>query len=597
MIGAPGFKETVAAAGLELLDGEAARDGRRRGRLRPPRVRLRGAADRDPRPAARGDAVRRPAATRPCRCPAAPGPGPARCWPRSRPPPEAAPRSAASPSRHLFEQAAGADPRRRRGWRWSATGSPPTSRAGAGPAWRRSSSSAAPPRARRRRRPSPPPDHVIDDLAGAAAMSAEPRRARRFRPGVAFAGDLRRHLLRPARGRRRAAGAAPLRARPARRRQHRGRHRDRLLRGRPGCCCAPSPAASPTAAAASRPSWSARCWSPSPASSTCCRSGSPGLIGARLVLGAGEGTVFTAGSAWIVDLAPPDRRGRVIGLYGLAVWAGLSVGPLIGELLLHASGYSLVWLFAGAMPLVGAAIASRIPDPYRPQPALEDEHHPLIAREAVRPGRRAGARLDRLRDGRRLRRPPPRRARGRPRRGRLRRLRDDGRPHPPGRRRPPRPGRARPGWRSRRRWPRRSAWSTIGVAHSLPVALAGALAMGDRLLAALPLALADRRRARPGDAPRRGARHLHRLLRRRRRPRRAARRGRRGAHRLRGRLPALGGDRRRLATTIACDRARAHSAPRPSARAKSSVWTARPIRRGGRRAPTRRCRRRSAAAG
>ena len=58
------------------------------------------------------------------------------------------------------------------------------------------------------------------------------------------------------------------------------------------------------------------------------------------MLGAGEGTVFTAGSAWIVDLAPPERRGRVIGLYGLAVWAGLSVGPLIGELLLHASGYT-----------------------------------------------------------------------------------------------------------------------------------------------------------------------------------------------------------------------------------------------------------------
>ena len=110
-----------------------------------------------------------------------------------------------------------------------------------------------------------------------------------------------------------------------------------------------------------------------------------GLILARLVLGAGEGTVFTAGSAWIVDLAPPGRRGRVIGLYGLAVWAGLSVGPLVGELLLHASGYTLVWLFAGASPLVGALIASRLPDPFHPVPH-EDEHQPLIAPEAVRPG-------------------------------------------------------------------------------------------------------------------------------------------------------------------------------------------------------------------
>jgi MFS family permease len=111
-----------------------------------------------------------------------------------------------------------------------------------------------------------------------------------------------------------------------------------------------------------------------------------GLVLARLVLGAGEGAVFTGGSAWIVDLAPPGRRGRVIGLYGLAVWAGLSVGPLLGELLLHASGYTAVWLLAGALPLLGAAIATRVPDPFRPAPGIESEHHPLIAREAVRPG-------------------------------------------------------------------------------------------------------------------------------------------------------------------------------------------------------------------
>lgn len=112
--------------------------------------------------------------------------------------------------------------------------------------------------------------------------------------------------------------------------------------------------------------------------------GVPGLILARLTLGAGEGTVFTAGSAWIVDLAPPDRRGRVIGLYGLAVWAGLSVGPLIGELLLHASGYTLVWLFAGTVPLLGALIAFRLPEPL--EHVGHTEQHPLIAREAIRPG-------------------------------------------------------------------------------------------------------------------------------------------------------------------------------------------------------------------
>jgi MFS family permease len=113
--------------------------------------------------------------------------------------------------------------------------------------------------------------------------------------------------------------------------------------------------------------------------------GVPGLIGARLALGAGEGTVFTAGSAWIVDVAPPERRGRVIGLYGLAVWSGLSIGPLVGELLLNASGYTLVWVFAGLAPLAGALVAARLPEPFQPS-REQEEASPLIAREAVRPG-------------------------------------------------------------------------------------------------------------------------------------------------------------------------------------------------------------------
>ncbi|MGV1047115.1 MAG: MFS transporter [Solirubrobacterales bacterium] len=112
--------------------------------------------------------------------------------------------------------------------------------------------------------------------------------------------------------------------------------------------------------------------------------GLAGLIAARLVLGVGEGSLYTAGSAWIVDIAPVARRGRVLGLYGLAVWGGLSVGPLAGELILTAGGYRAVWIFAAAMPLLGAAIASFISDPF--EPLTHAEPHPLIAPEAVRPG-------------------------------------------------------------------------------------------------------------------------------------------------------------------------------------------------------------------
>ena len=112
--------------------------------------------------------------------------------------------------------------------------------------------------------------------------------------------------------------------------------------------------------------------------------GIAGLIAARLLLGAGEGAVYTAGSAWIVDLAPDARRGQVLGLYGLAVWGGLGLGPLVGELLLDLGGYTTVWIFAGALPVVGALFALAARDPFVP---LEHaEPHPMIAPEAVGPG-------------------------------------------------------------------------------------------------------------------------------------------------------------------------------------------------------------------
>lgn len=113
--------------------------------------------------------------------------------------------------------------------------------------------------------------------------------------------------------------------------------------------------------------------------------GIPGLIVSRLFLGAGEGAVYTAGSAWIVDLAPPQRRGRVIGLYGLAIWGGLALGPPLGELILQASSYEMVWAFATAAPLLGALVAIRIPERFAPRDDLEFERR-LLAHEALRPG-------------------------------------------------------------------------------------------------------------------------------------------------------------------------------------------------------------------
>ncbi len=113
--------------------------------------------------------------------------------------------------------------------------------------------------------------------------------------------------------------------------------------------------------------------------------GVPGLIVARLLLGAGEGMVYTAGAAWIVDIAPIARRGRIIGLYGLAIWGGLAFGPPIGEVLLRISSYDLVWAFAVASPLLGALLATRIPQPAVARRAV-NLRQGFWARESFGPG-------------------------------------------------------------------------------------------------------------------------------------------------------------------------------------------------------------------
>jgi MFS family permease len=111
----------------------------------------------------------------------------------------------------------------------------------------------------------------------------------------------------------------------------------------------------------------------------------PALVAARLVVGAGEGAVYTAGATWAVDLAPEDRRGLALGLFGLSVWGGLSLGPLAGELLHSGVSYDAVWTATALLPFAGALIALRLPEPPR---AADGEPGPLawFPRAAHRPG-------------------------------------------------------------------------------------------------------------------------------------------------------------------------------------------------------------------
>ncbi|MGY3519481.1 MFS transporter [Micromonospora sp. PTRAS2] len=89
----------------------------------------------------------------------------------------------------------------------------------------------------------------------------------------------------------------------------------------------------------------------------------PALVAVRLLLGAGEAALFTAGAVWTVALAPHHRRGQLIGLYGVSMWGGISAGTFLGATLQQVS-FTAVWALAAAAPLLAAALIALVPVPH-----------------------------------------------------------------------------------------------------------------------------------------------------------------------------------------------------------------------------------------
>lgn len=106
------------------------------------------------------------------------------------------------------------------------------------------------------------------------------------------------------------------------------------------------------------------------------------LYAARLVQGVGQACMFTAGLSWAVHLAPESRRGQAMSLFGLAVWAGLTIGPVLEQALIDHAGEGAgkaLMLIAPVIALL-ALIGLRGPE-------VHDAAAPFsIPRPAIRPG-------------------------------------------------------------------------------------------------------------------------------------------------------------------------------------------------------------------
>jgi MFS family permease len=69
----------------------------------------------------------------------------------------------------------------------------------------------------------------------------------------------------------------------------------------------------------------------------------PGVVTGRILYGVGNAGITVATTAWVSATAPAGQRGRALGYYGISVWVGLALGPMLGENLYAVAGNVVAW--------------------------------------------------------------------------------------------------------------------------------------------------------------------------------------------------------------------------------------------------------------
>ncbi len=80
------------------------------------------------------------------------------------------------------------------------------------------------------------------------------------------------------------------------------------------------------------------------------------LVVLRIASGFGEAGFFVGAATMITDLAPADRRGEAVSYWSVAVYGGLSLGPVLGSVLHGSGSYGSVWVVSAVLALVAAII-------------------------------------------------------------------------------------------------------------------------------------------------------------------------------------------------------------------------------------------------
>jgi MFS family permease len=111
------------------------------------------------------------------------------------------------------------------------------------------------------------------------------------------------------------------------------------------------------------------------------------LLPLRALSGVGEAALFVGAATLIADLSPANRRAEGASYFSLAVFGGLGIGPVIGELVHRGGSYHAVFVASSLCCLVAALDSIAAPNRVEGvATASPIEPRPLYNRAAMLPG-------------------------------------------------------------------------------------------------------------------------------------------------------------------------------------------------------------------
>src|SRR5919198_2453634 len=113
--------------------------------------------------------------------------------------------------------------------------------------------------------------------------------------------------------------------------------------------------------------------------------GGLGLLAVRLLHGCGMGLYPTAASAVVADVAPPDRRGAVMGTFGAAANIAMAFGPIAGVAIADRLGFVRLFWLAACVAVVAVVLTRRVPETASRRETIPFTPAALVSVEALVP--------------------------------------------------------------------------------------------------------------------------------------------------------------------------------------------------------------------